>query len=82
MPATSLFWVFPTLDSPKSSAIVIQTHEQPVDGNNAQLRWGILSLGILTNKLKFNAFVSNVGESPMVASPREYILMHHAKRRV
>lgn len=40
-PATSLFWVFPTLDSPKSSAITIHTYKQPVDGNNAQLRWGI-----------------------------------------
>lgn len=53
------------------SVIAIQTHKQPINGNNIQAGGGILSLGVVT-KLKLNVFVTSVGDS------LPYVLMRHA----
>lgn len=58
--------------------IAIQTHKQPVDGNNIQLGQGIWSFGILTKQLKFNVFCHKCWRVPQRCNLREYIPVHCA----
>lgn len=62
---------FKPLERMSFSVIAIQIHKQPIHGNNIQVGGEILSLGVVI-KLKFNVFVTSVGDS------LSYVLMRHA----